>query len=78
MLIKIISCEKDKNGYAVKVKYNHPDCLEIYPDGKGGQLGDRVEPQESRKGEWGSLFKKATWYCESGRKKCLETARGRK
>ena len=41
MLIKIISCEKDKNGYAVKVKYNHPDCLEIYPDGKGGQLGDR-------------------------------------
>lgn len=41
MLIKIISCEKEKNGYAVKAEYNYPDCLEIYPDGKGGQLGDR-------------------------------------
>lgn len=41
MLINIINCEKEKNGYAVKVKYNYPDCLEIYPDGKGGQLGDR-------------------------------------
>ncbi len=41
MLITIKNCEKTKNGYAVEAEYNDPSAVKIYPDGKGGQLGDR-------------------------------------
>lgn len=41
MFIEIKTCEKVENGYAITVEYNDLSCIKIYPDGKGGQLGDR-------------------------------------
>lgn len=41
MLIGIKNCEKYKDNYAVEVEYIDLFSTKIYPDGKGGQLGDR-------------------------------------
>ena len=41
MLIEIKNCEKYKDNYAVEVEYIDLFSTKIYPDGKGGQLGDR-------------------------------------
>lgn len=41
MLIKIKSCEKSKDNYSIKIEYPENTADKIYPDGKGGQLGDR-------------------------------------
>lgn len=41
MFIGIKSCEKYNNNYAVEVEYIDIFSTKIYPDGKGGQLGDR-------------------------------------
>ena len=41
MFIGIKSCEKYNDNYAVEVEYIDLFSTRIYPDGKGGQLGDR-------------------------------------
>lgn len=41
MFIGIKSCEKYNDNYAVEVEYIDLFSTKIYPDGKGGQLGDR-------------------------------------
>ncbi len=41
MFIGIKSCEKYNDNYAVEVEYIDIFSTRIYPDGKGGQLGDR-------------------------------------
>lgn len=41
MLIGIKNCEKYNDNYAVEVEYIDLFSTKIYPDGKGGQLGDR-------------------------------------
>ncbi len=41
MFIGIKNCEKYKDNYAVEVEYIDLFSTKIYPDGKGGQLGDR-------------------------------------
>lgn len=41
MKIRVNSCEKIENGYAVELSYIEDDSIRLYPDGKGGQLGDR-------------------------------------
>ena len=41
MFIGIKSCEKYHDNYAVEVEYIDLFSTRIYPDGKGGQLGDR-------------------------------------
>ena len=41
MFIEIKTCEKIKSGYEITVEYPEKDAEKIYPDGKGGQLGDR-------------------------------------
>lgn len=41
MFIGIKSCEKCNDNYAVEVEYIDLFSTRIYPDGKGGQLGDR-------------------------------------
>lgn len=38
MVVKVLSCEKIKNGYEIKLENGNGD---FYIDGKGGQLGDR-------------------------------------
>lgn len=41
MFIEVKSCEKHENFYAAEVMYTDLFSTKIYPDGKGGQLGDR-------------------------------------
>ena len=41
MFIGIKNCEKYNDNYAVEVEYIDLFSTKIYPDGKGGQLGDR-------------------------------------
>lgn len=41
MFIGIKNCEKYNDNYAVEVEYIDIFSTKIYPDGKGGQLGDR-------------------------------------
>ncbi|MFK4784575.1 alanyl-tRNA editing protein [Fusobacterium sp. MFO224] len=41
MKIRVNSCNKIKGGYEVMVEYIDIFSLKLYPDGKGGQLGDR-------------------------------------
>lgn len=41
MFIGIKSCEKYNDNYAVEVEYIDLFSTRVYPDGKGGQLGDR-------------------------------------
>lgn len=41
MFVKIESCEKIAKGYKIKIEYPENTADKIYPDGKGGQLGDR-------------------------------------
>lgn len=41
MKIKVNSCNKIKDGYEITVEYIDIFSLRLYPDGKGGQLGDR-------------------------------------
>lgn len=41
MKIQVNSCNKTKEGYEVEVQYVDIFSLKLYPDGKGGQLGDR-------------------------------------
>ena len=41
MFIGIKSCEKYNGNYAIEVEYIDLFSTRIYPDGKGGQLGDR-------------------------------------
>lgn len=41
MFIGVKSCEKYNDNYAVEVEYIDIFSTRIYPDGKGGQLGDR-------------------------------------
>lgn len=43
MKIKIDSCNKVNEGYEIKVQYIDIFSMRLYPDGKGGQLGDRGE-----------------------------------
>lgn len=38
MVVKVLNCEKIKNGYEIKLENGNGD---FYIDGKGGQLGDR-------------------------------------
>ena len=39
MILKMEGCSKAKKGFEIKVSYIDGDAY--YPDGKGGQLGDR-------------------------------------
>ena len=41
MKLKITNCEKDNENYSVEVLYLDENPIKFYPDGKGGQLGDR-------------------------------------
>ena len=41
MLIKVKNCTKYKENFSVEVEYIDAFSTKIYPDGKGGQLGDR-------------------------------------
>ena len=43
MIIGVKNCEEYKENYAVEVEYIDLFSTKIYPDGKGGQLGDRGE-----------------------------------
>ena len=45
MRLQILDIEKRKDNYLARVKYLDND-LEFYPDGKGGQLGDRGKIEE--------------------------------
>lgn len=41
MRLKITNCEKNNENYSVEVLYLDENPIKFYPDGKGGQLGDR-------------------------------------
>lgn len=41
MRLKVTNCEKDNGNYSVEVLYLDENPIKFYPDGKGGQLGDR-------------------------------------
>ena len=42
-MVEVLNCNKIKNGYEIELKENV-----FYPDGKGGQLGDRGYIGESK------------------------------
>ena len=42
-MLEVLNCNKIKNGYEIELKENV-----FYPDGKGGQLGDRGNIGESK------------------------------
>lgn len=41
MRLKVTNCEKNNENYSVEVLYLDENPIKFYPDGKGGQLGDR-------------------------------------
>lgn len=41
MRLKVTQCREEKENYFITVSYLNKDLIEFYPDGKGGQLGDR-------------------------------------
>lgn len=41
MILKVKNCEEYQENYSIQVEYKDSSSIELYPDGKGGQLGDR-------------------------------------
>ncbi|WP_300329234.1 alanyl-tRNA editing protein [Fusobacterium sp.] len=41
MRLKVTNCEKNNENYSVEILYLDENPIKFYPDGKGGQLGDR-------------------------------------